>query len=429
MAQVTLLRDAFFSQIIGTTIYDVNKKQIGKVLDLVVSWNGAAPIVTCVKFTKGLQKHLEVSQIDKWDDQGFVLNVTAEEMITRPILDQEIFVGKWLLDKQIIDLSGAKLVRVNDIQLSWVRHDDHKEFVLISIDIGLRGLFRRLGLEFLLKNRPNHFVSWQHITPLENRLANLHLRESFEELATIHPADIAEIIEDLDHHEQLDFVRKLGSEQAADVLTEVDLATQVDIIESLDVHRASDILEEMPADEAADILGELPAEKSDEILKLMEPEDAEDVRDLMEYPDEAAGSLMTTEFPAFSPELTASEAICQLREIGREAETITYLYMVDKSQHLLGVLSLRELIIAAPNDKLGDVMHVKVRSVMDLDNPRKALDIVMKYGVVSVPVINKEQQLVGIITVDDLLYTFIPDRSNLRTFSNFMLASRKEWMK
>jgi Mg/Co/Ni transporter MgtE len=149
----------------------------------------------------------------------------------------------------------------------------------------------------------------------------------------------------------------------------------------------------------------------------------------MEYPEEAAGSLMTTEYPAFSPEITAEEAIHELREIGREAETITYLYIVDQAQHLLGVLSLRELIIAAPGDLLGSVMHKKVRAVTDHDNPRKALDIVMKYGVVSVPVINNEQQLLGIITVDDLLYTFIPDRSNLRTFSNFMLASRKEWMK
>lgn len=429
MAQVTLLKDAFFSQLVGTKIFDVHGEPVGKILDLIVRWNGATPVVTGIKFAKGTQRHLEVSQINSWDEQGFRLNRSRTELLTRPITDQEIFVGKWLLDKQIIDLSGSKLVRVNDIQLSWILHEDHKELVFLAIDIGIRGFFRRLGLEFLLKNHPNHLVAWQSITPLENRLENLHLRENYQELSTIHPADMADIIEDLDHHEQLDFLRKLDREKAADVLTETDLETQVDIIGGLDVHHASDILEEMPADEAADILGELSREKSTEILNLMEPDEASEVLGLMEYPEETAGAMMTTEFPAFSPEITAGEAIAQLRQLAREAETITYLYIIAPDNSLVGVLSLRELIIAEPIAKLSDVMHANVRFVKAFDDPRKALDIVLKYGIVVVPVTNDEQQILGIITVDDLLYEFMPDRSNLRTFSNFMLASRKEWMK
>lgn len=429
MAEVQILGEFFFSQVIGKKIYDSEGLSVGTVRDMVVQWDGNSPVVTCIQFEKGPTKHIDIAKVDHWNAKKLVLKNKWSNTTTRYLKDREFYTRKWLLDKQIIDLNGSKLVRVNDITLSWIDHGDSKEVVLIGVDIGIRGLFRRLGLEFLVDKRPQHFVSWQHIKPLESKLDNLHLRAKFEKLIELHPADIADIIEELDHRERDDFLKSFEDEKAADVLAEVDITTQVEIIVNMDNQRASDILEEMPADEAADILGELSDEKSNRILNLMEPEDAKEVRELMTYPEETAGALMTTEYVSFANSLTADETINRLREIAEDAETIYYIYVVDVNEVLQGILSLRELIIAKPQAKLKEIMHTRIVTINPMEEQSKAVDIVSKYGLIALPVVNERNQLLGIITIDDLLATIVSDRSELKTFSNFIRFSRKEWNK
>ncbi|OAT80828.1 magnesium transporter [Desulfotomaculum copahuensis] len=424
MDQVKVLGEFFFSQVQGRPIYDGRGRIVGRLRDMTVRWDGICPRVTGIKYAPGVQKHISIGQIEHWDERGLRLKGELVESDLATLQANEIYAGKWLLDKQIIDLKGSKLVRVNDIKLSWVRHQETYDVILLAVDIGLRGLFRRIGAEFLVKKREQHLVGWQYIKPLEEWTANLRLRREQEGLSQLHPADIADIIEDLDHQERTGFIDRLDDETAAEALAEVDLDTQVEIIERMDSGRASDILEEMPPDEAADILGELPEEKSRELLELMEPDEAEDVRELMEYPEDTAGALMTTEYIAFPAGMTAGGAINRLRELAPAAETVYYLYVVDEQEVLQGVISLRDLIISPPQAALGGFMRTRVISVNHHDDHRKVLDAVAKYNLLAVPVVDDRGAIMGIITVDDVLETLVPDRSGLDSFSHFMLRRK-----
>jgi magnesium transporter len=426
MEDIKVLGEFYFSRVMGKPIYDLDGRKVGQLRDMAVSWEGSSPRVTGIKYAKNVQNHIDINQIDKWDENGLRLKSKFDENKLNHLQDYEIYMGKWLLDKQIIDLKGSKLVRVNDIKLSWIHHRKTSDIILVAVDIGMRGLFRRLGMEFLIKDRENNFVGWQYIKPIENKMANLQLSYEQDHLSQMHPVDIAEIIEDLDYQERAEFIEDLDTEIAAEALAEVDLDTQVEIIENMDSERASDILEEMPPDEAADILGELPEEKSSELLNLMEPEEAEDVRELMGYPEDTAGALMTTEYIALFGSTTVEKTIERLRELEPAAETIYYLYVVDEMESLQGVLSLRDLIIAQPQTTLGEIMRSRIVSVGHHDDHEKVLDMVSKYNLLAVPVVDDHNMIQGIITIDDVLDTILPDRSRLETFSHFMLSKRKE---
>ncbi len=423
MVKVRVLGEMFFSQALGKPIYDSHGRNVGRLRDMAMRWNGISPRVTGIKFAKNVQNHIDINQIEQWNEKGIILSGQLDQDNFKQLKDDEIYVGKWLLDKQIIDLKGSKLVRVNDIKLSWVSHRDNHEIILVAVDIGLRGLLRRLGLEALVKNRQYNLVGWQYIKPLKDKTDNLQLLQD-QYLNQLHPVDIAEIIENLGHRKRTDFIDNLEIQTAAEALAEVDLETQVEIIENMDSLRASDILEEMPPDEAADILSELPDEKSSELLNLMEPEEAEDVRELMSYPEDTAGALMTTEYLSFTATMTAEETIERLRELAPAAETIYYLYVLNEQEVLQGVISLRELIIAQPKTLLGEFMATRVVSVHQHADYQRIIDVVSKYYLLAVPVVDDNVVMQGIITIDDVLETLRPDRSNLETFSPFMLSRR-----
>lgn len=427
MVQVKVLGEFFFCHVLGKPIYDCDGKFVGRLRDMAVRWDGISPRVTGIKYEKDVQDHIDIHKIEKWDEHGLKLKTTLEESNLKRLSEDEIYVGKWLLDKQIIDLKGSKLVRVNDIKLSWVRHGETSDIILVAADIGLRGLLRRLGMEFLVKNRENNFVGMQYITPLETKTSSLRLCQEQHMLGQLHPADIADIIEDLDHKERSNFIGNLDNLTAAEALAETDLETRVEIIGRMDSLRASDILEEMPPDEAADILSELPGEKSSELLNLMEPNEAKDVRELMGYQEDTAGALMTTEYIAFPAGLTAEETIIKLRELAPSAETIYYLYVVDEHETLKGVVSLRDLIISQPSVTLEEFMNSRVISINHNDKHGKVLDLVNKYNLLALPVVDGQGKIMGIITIDDVLETLVPDRSGLGTFTNFILPGKRGW--
>ncbi|HAG09911.1 MAG TPA: magnesium transporter MgtE [Desulfotomaculum sp.] len=425
MAQVDVLGEFFFSRVVGMPIIDAEGKKVGRIKDMAIRWDSICPRVTGIKYAKGVQSHIDINQIESWDESGLKLKSKFSAENLTLLKNDEIYVSKWLMDKQVIDLKGSKLVRVNDIKISWVKHGETVDIILVSFDIGLRGLLRRVGMEFIAKEKESNFIGWQFVKPLESKTASLRLSQEQDHLKRMHPADIADIIEDLDHHERTDFLDNLDNQTAAEALAEVDLETQVKIIEQMDIERASDILEEMPPDEAADILGELTEQKSSELLNLMEPEEARDVRELMSYPEDTAGALMTTEYIAFPIGMTAEETINRLRELAPSAETIYYLYVIgEENESLLGVLSLRDLIVAQPNAVIGDLMNTRIISVNHHDDNRKVLEVVSKYNLLAVPVVDDQNILQGIITVDDVIETLIPNRSDLKTFSWFMPPRR-----
>ncbi|MDA8220433.1 CBS domain-containing protein [Desulfosporosinus sp.] len=425
MEDLKVLGEFYFSQLLNKPIRDAKGRRIGRLLDMAIRWDNVSPHVTGIRYTKGVHDLIPIKFVASLDHDGMHLNTTFNPLRTCPLHEDETFIGKWLLDKQIIDLEGSRLVRVNDISLSWVSHEDHKYLVLVAVDIGVRGLFRRLGVEFFLSRIENKFVGCQYIKPLENRTSALQLTREKEQLRQLHPADIADLIEDMDYKQRATFLDALDSQQAIDALAEMELDVQVEVITQMDEERASDILEEMPPDEAADILSELSSEKSEELLSLMESDDAEDVRELMQYEEDTAGSLMTTEYIGLPIWITAEQAINELRRLAPEAETIYYLYVVDEQETLEGVLSLRELIIASPETTLRDLMHTKIVKISPYDDHEKVADIIHKYGLLAVPVVNAQDQILGIITVDDVLELLMPDRPRVEIYST-LIARRRQ---
>lgn len=422
--QVQVLGEFFFSQVQRIPIYDHEGRQVGELRDLAIRWDRETPKVTGLKYAKGVQKHIPVEQVEEFKRLGIKLKGAMQEEGLVPLQADEFYMGKWLMDKQIIDIKGAKVVRVNDIKIFWLQSGERKYLLPVAVDIGLRGLARRLGVEFLFKKREEHFVWWNSIQHLEEKTANLQLVSDRSQLDKLHPVDLAEILEDLDYKKRADFIEDLDTETAAEAFAEMEADTQVEIIEHLDSQQAADLLEEMPPDEAADLLGELPEEKADELLNLMEPEEAQEVRELMEHEEGTAGALMTTEFIALPPELTAAEAFPRLRKLAAEAETIYYLYILGEGETLLGVVSLRELLIAEPEAKLADLMQTRIISVLADDADERATELIDKYALLAIPVVEESGKMVGIITVDDVLDMLIPDRGSLETFANLFVSKR-----
>ncbi|OPX86592.1 MAG: Magnesium transporter MgtE [Pelotomaculum sp. PtaB.Bin104] len=414
--------ELFLSTLLGKRIFDQTGQKVGQIRDLAVLWDGVFPRVTGIKYLKNSPKIVSVSEIKDLRREGLFLKHKIEQTKIEDLQENQLLVKKWLLDKQIVDIKGSKLVRVNDIQLSWLERNAAVEIMLSAVDVGVRGLVRRIiGRAPKTRRLPASLVGWQYLEPIRARTANLKLSEATDKFSRLHPADIAEIIEELDHYEQPDFISTLDDQTAAEALGEVDLDTQVNIIERLDSEHASRILVEMAPDEAADLLGELTQEKSDELLNLMEPEEAEDVRELMEYSEDTAGALMTTEYIALSLGMTAQAAIDKIRETAQAAELIYYLYVLNEKEKILGVLSLRELIMAQPGTLLQDIMQERVITVLAGDDHKDVLDTIVKYDLIAAPVADEKGIMLGIITVDDVLNTFVPDRKNLESFSYYMM--------
>lgn len=424
MTNFLMLGQFYFSQLMGKPIYDANGKKIGKLCDMAVEWDSVAPQVVGIQYNSKQQRLIPVECLERIEQKQLKLKRAFDVNNTIELLPENIYIGKWLLDKQIIDLKGSKLVRVNDISLTWTRLDGQERMVLVAVDIGLRGVLRRIGLEFLLNRMNNRFLGWQYIKPLEEKTSSLQLNKEKTQLEQLHPADIADIIEQMDYHRRVSFINDLSAEQAVDALTEMDLPAQVEVISQMDEGQAANILQEMPPDEAANILGELPPTKSRNLLDLMERDEAAEVKELMDYDENTAGSLMTTEYISFSQDITAEQVILELRRIAPEAETIYYLYVLDEQGYMQGVLSLRELIIASPDSVLRDLMHTKMITINDFDSTRKAAEVIAKYGLLAVPVTNRNGVMVGIITVDDILEMIMLDRTKSDRFSWLIFSKR-----
>ena len=424
MEKLRVLGEFFFSQLQGKPIYDHHGRRVGKLRDLAICWEGDTPRVTGIKYARDIQAHIPVDQVARIHPDHIDLLHELNEATLVPLQPDEIYMGKWLMDKQIIDLKGSKVVRVNDIRLFWLQGRDQKHLVLNAVDIGMRGLARRLGVEFLFRRLENHLVWWEFIQHPEDKTGSLRLSKEKQYLDQLHPADLAEIIEDLDYKKRADFIEDLDVEVAAEAFAEMELDTQIEILEHMNSQQASDLLEEMPPDEAADLLAELPEEKSEELLNLMEREEAQEVRELMVYEEGTAGALMTPEYLALSPEITVAEAFTQLRRLAAEAETIYYLYLVKADQTLCGIISLRELLMAEPEAQLQDIMQTRLISVQSEDDEQEVAETVNKYNLLAIPVVDEENRMLGIITVDDVLEMLIPDRGSLETFASIFVSKR-----
>lgn len=408
--------EIFVSEVYKQPVLDQTGEEIGRLRDIIVGpGEPFPPVQALVVSRRGSLFLLRWDQINLFNRRVISANVYASDVSPASLVPSDILICRDLLDKQIVDINGAKLVRVNDLKFG----DVSGKMCLVAADIGLRGVLRRIDLEtrgerFLALFRyklPHKLIGWNFLQTIEPRLTKLTLTVSRQKVSKLHPADLAEIISEVSQKERTALFGSLDLQTAAEALHELEPRVQAEIIDDMSQERASDILEQMPPDEAADVLGDLPEEKAQELIKLMQKEEAEDVQELLEHEEDTAGGLMTTEYLAFPPDMTVEEAITELRLEAPDVETIYYLYIVNEQDTLVGVLSLKDLILAKPHMLLADIMKTPVKSLPLDAEQEDVAEFISKYNLLAAPVVDEKGMMQGIVTVDDIIDFLLPPAS------------------
>ena len=412
----------FVSEFLNLPVLDVSREPVGRIRDLVVGTGAKSPFprVTGLLLREGFE-----SFVLPWHDVAIFTHgsvrtrLSRADVIHRAPEEDEILLAKDLLDKQIVDIAGVKVVRVNDLKLDFVEGD----LVLTAADVGVRGILRRVfgvgmtprGGRWSDASMPPRLIPWDSMQPIHPKLDRLETTLPQEKLRRLHPADIAELIAQVSTKEGAEVFRKLDVETAAQTLHELEPGLQVDLIEELPREEASDILEQMPADEAADILGDLEGDEARDLVKRMEKDAAEEVTELLVHDEDTAGGMMGTEYISFPPGTTVAEAFTRLRVLAREAELITDVFVVGPHEELLGSLSLRDLLAADDAASLDQVMRVPARSVPAELPVKDVIELMAKYDLLELPVTGLDGALLGTIAIEDVVAFLTPrDRARRR---------------
>ena len=321
--------------------------------------------------------------------------------------ESEVLLARDVLDKQLIDVDGKRVVRVNDVQIIEAAGD----WRVTGADVSLQGLWRRLApAGFAGTRKTVEVLDWADVGYLATDAATVQLKSSSDKLARLHPVEIARLAEALSYHHGSEVVESLDDETAAETLEEMPAESQARILGDMDQERAADILEWMSPDEAADVLGDLPEDKAEELLGLMEHDEQADVVELLPYEDDTAGGLMTTEFVTLPRALTVGEALARLREMAETPNMIYYLYVVETedSWKLVGIIALRSLILADPSMPLEGVMRTEFQQATPDEPAKEVAQRIAEYNLLALPVIDESGDILGIITVDDAMEILLP---------------------
>ncbi|MBI3609993.1 MAG: magnesium transporter [Nitrospirae bacterium] len=407
------LGEVFVSEVLSKPALDAAGDEIGRVQDFIVSPGEIFPKVAFV-VVKGPREPVVIpwEQVAFFNKKFLSLNILGREIKLDAVKENDILIARDILDKQIVDVNGAKIVRVNDLKLGEVKG----HFCLIAADVGIRGLIRRLlGRRikdqlgrFIHHRLPHHLIGWNYLEHLKPKITRLTLSVPRGLLNRMHPADLASVIQQMPARDRIVFYESLDLKAAAEVLHELEPAVQVEIVSRMDPEHAVDILERMPPDEATDVLGDLPPPKAQKLMALMNREDAKEVQDLLAHTEDTAGGLMTTEFLTFSPDLTAGETIEIIRKQSADVETIYYVYMADPNGRPIGVLSLRELIMATPEARLSEIMTTRLKTVTPETHQTEVAKTMSKYNLVAIPVVDRDRKMLGVVTIDDIVDLLVP---------------------
>ena len=414
----------YFSDLLARPVVDADGAPIGRLWDLSIRLPEPYPTVTQILIRPPGQADLllvaEGTQVRSWAERRIALSVRVRELRPSRRNDKtEILLREALLDKQVVDVSGAKVERVNDLHFLIAREG---QLILAHIDVGLRGLARRLGWErgietvvravrprarYLTKD--DGLIGWKYVLPTLGDPAGLRLAFSQKSIGRLHPADLAEILEDLPAGSRRAVFDALEFQTAARVLPEVDPTMQPDLLPAeSDPERAADLLEKMPPDAAADVLGELREEDAQDLIERMQPEDARAVTELLEHEEDTAGGLMTTDLVTFRGDMTIGDAFAKLREIAPDVEFLYQFYVVDERRRLVGIVNMRRLFLGPETVPLKDVMAQWTIRIHPEDSASYVAEVIEKYNQAAVPVTDSDGVLVGMITVDDVLTEVLP---------------------
>lgn len=407
------LSSFYLNKFLYKKVYDEDNEVIGKLWDIYAVATDTYPRIIGYQIKKGNElANCEFRGIDFYEDNNKpLIKVHGEREII--VQKYSYLLSKHLLGKNIVDINGKKLVKVNDLRIAELAG----EYRVIAVDTGIVSFARRYGAEKvaeriirLFKQKPEDtLIMWDNVESLEMVNNNLKLSVPYKKLSKLHPADIADILQDMDINYRKMVFESLDEDLAADTFEEIEPDYQADLLENISESKMEEILDNMPNDEIADMLEDLDEETAEKILLNLEKEDADEIRALMQYEDEVVGSIMNKDFISFNMNITAKETIDLIRDMKPDDEVSHYIYMVDEDEKVIGVLSLLDLIMAGDETTLKEIIVEDVITVRDTDKIDKAIDLAIKYKFLSLPVIDKEDKLCGIIIMNDIIEeVFVP---------------------
>jgi magnesium transporter len=401
----------FLTELLGLKVYDLKGRKLGVVRDAAL-----VPLVDPVRIDRFLisgDSTLLTVRYDQVKSIGLTGIHLRDENLTPYHSDEYMLrLTRDLLDQQIIDAQGRKVVRINDVTFELREESGGHVLWVLEVDIGIRSIFRRV-LQGLVPPRwirrfqtgiPPNSIRWEFCNILEaDPQRRLRLNITNKLLEEMHPADLADIVEELGPQDREAIFENIDSEVAADALSEIDPNIQASILESLETEKAAEIVEEMAPDQAADVLAELEESTSDEILEEMENEPAHDVEELMEFDEDTAGGLMNTEYVALPENSTVADALTALKEHEYLFETLNTLFLVDSQDHLKGTVPLARLFLQEGSTLLTTLAQESTIDVPVEEKQERVTELFDKYNLLALPVIDEDGKLAGVITADDVI--------------------------
>jgi magnesium transporter len=400
------------TELLGTPVFDTGGVQCGRVSELALApQEDRSHISTVIVRTKAGSRMLAFSAIGSINGGIYATSAVA----TWPPLESSeglFLLERDLLDQQIIDVHGRKVVRVNDVDLQHETANNRPALRVNSVDVGVRGAVRRLlkgvvpmvALRTVLGQIPPRNIPWEFVDLIETDPARrIKLKISHDRLAKLHPADIADIVEELAPDEREAVFQTLDEETAAGALEEVEPKVQKSIVESLDSERAAEIVEEMNPDAAADLLGDLPAERTEEILQEMAPEERQEVSELLEFKENTAAGRMNTQFLAVPVGASVHDAIEAMRNFDGGVESVSTIYLVDSRGTLAGAVALAKLVLSDSSTPLLALTQEPLVSCRPDTNEKEFSELFDKYNLLTLPVVDEKGKLTGVITSDDVI--------------------------
>ena len=415
---MTTFTTFYLSRILGKRVVDARGKTIGIVKDLLIpsNHNSSRVVVHGIGLKQGDKTviyNFDYFQVKKVNNK-IIVSCTDLIRLSEETVSNGIFLVEVILDKQIVDMNGRKLVRVNDVRMVSIGEITY----VVAADIGMEGLLRRIGIAKPLKHLllmfkvsiPSKFILWEDVEAVDYSNLNIKLSKTYSKLNTLHPSDLADIIEDLGKKSSTEVFSSLDQERAADVLEELEPETQVYIVENLPIEHAADVLEKMPADEAADIIDALEDSKAELLLKEMEMDSSDEVRKLLEYEDDMVGSIMSTEMLVFNKTDTVQEVLNRLRASKPEAEEMYSLFVVDDENKLIATFSLRDIVVSEPEVPISEIMKKSPVHLHDYEEIDEIAEFISKYNLLAIPVVNDASELQGMVVIDDVVEDLINKR-------------------
>jgi magnesium transporter len=406
--------ELYATELMGVKTYDVKGNYVGRVREFFIEPAEAPNRISHFLLSRGrfqplVAKHNQIASVS---DGKIQLNVGEKALEPYQPNESLLAVQKDLLDQQIIDTRGRKVVRVNDLDLAEQRANGNVELRLTQVDVGLPGAVRRLlqgivpskVVRKLQSQLPQRAIRWEFVNLVESDpLRRVKLRITHEKLEDLHPADVADIMEELSASERQSIIASLDEETAAAVLAELDARLTTQIVEDLDPEKAADILEEMAPDAAADVLAGLPKETSEELLDEMPGQEADEVRELLEFDPATAGGMMNPEFVFVGENSTREEVVEWMRRQDRNFDQLDTIVLLDSNVQYSGAVPVARLLLAAPGERLAALKMEPLLSLFPEADEKEVFQLFDKYNLRMLTVVNKENRPIGAITVDDVV--------------------------